>query len=86
VQQALRLSDPQQSGYTANWPIYRNNFNTRDYYSLQVILSDLEVLLGKTLKDRFDVEIQDYKVDVIIHPNEPQYNDRIALLRRARYT
>lgn len=59
--QALRLINPQQSEYTVRWPIYGTNFNTRDYHSLQVILSDLEELLRRTLKDRLDIEAQDYK-------------------------
>ena len=66
--QALRLADPQQAEYTARWPIYGNNFNTRDYSSLQVILSDLEVLIGRTLKDRLDIKAQDYKVNDLLGP------------------
>ncbi|RDB23323.1 putative actin-related protein 8 [Hypsizygus marmoreus] len=59
--QALQLADPQQSGYVVRWPIYASNFNTRDYPSLQVIFSDLEFILRKTLKDRFDLDSQDFK-------------------------
>jgi len=60
--QALRLANPFEAEYTAKWPIYGNNFNTRDYPSLQVTLSDLEALLRRTLKDHLDIKAQDYKV------------------------
>ncbi|KAF5383740.1 hypothetical protein D9615_003529 [Tricholomella constricta] len=60
-EKALRMADPQNAGYILRWPIYSANFNTRDYPSLQVILSDLEVILRTTLKDKLDVEPRDYK-------------------------
>ena len=44
------------------WPIYGSNFNTRDYCSLQLILSDLEAIIRITLKDRLDISEPDYKV------------------------
>ena len=44
------------------WPIYGSNFNTRDYCSLQMILSDLEAIIRITLKDRLDISELDYKV------------------------
>ena len=44
------------------WPIYGSNFNTRDYCSLQLILSDLEAIIRITLKDRLDISESDYKV------------------------
>lgn len=44
------------------WPIYGSNFNTRDYCSLQMVLSDLEAIIRITLKDRLDISEADYKV------------------------
>ncbi|KAF8074975.1 hypothetical protein FPV67DRAFT_1575252 [Lyophyllum atratum] len=58
---ALRLADPQKAGYILRWPIYGANFNTRDYPSLQVILSDLEFILSTTLKERMNIEPRDFK-------------------------
>ena len=39
--QALRLANPQASNFLVRWPIYGSNFNTRDYSSFQVLLSDV---------------------------------------------
>ena len=44
------------------WPIHGSNFNTRDYCSLQMILSDLEAIIRITLNDRLDISEPDYKV------------------------
>ncbi|KAF8817421.1 nucleus protein [Phlegmacium glaucopus] len=60
-EKALRLVDHVSSGYLVKWPIYGSNFNTRDYSSLQMILSDLEAIIRITLKDRFDISESDYK-------------------------
>ncbi|KIK61712.1 hypothetical protein GYMLUDRAFT_42744 [Collybiopsis luxurians FD-317 M1] len=60
-EKALRLADPQSSNYIVRWPIYGPNFNTRDYPSLQALLSDIETLLRKTLSDKFSIEPRDYK-------------------------
>ncbi|KAG8937327.1 actin-like protein arp8 [Tulasnella sp. 418] len=40
----FRIADPAASGYVVRWPLYGNHFNTREYESLQGVLSDLEVL------------------------------------------
>ncbi|KAG6810888.1 hypothetical protein H0H92_009918 [Tricholoma furcatifolium] len=60
-EQALCMADPQSAGYTLRYPIYSSNFNTRDYPSLQVILSDIELILRATLKDKLQVDPKDYK-------------------------
>jgi len=62
VPQALRIADPQRAGYTVRWPICGPNFNLRDYPSLQVVLSDIEFLIRKTLKDKFRLDPKDFKV------------------------
>lgn len=60
--QALRLANPQQSGYVVRWPIYGTSFNTRDYPSVQFVLSDFEAILRDTLKERLNVGVEDYSV------------------------
>ncbi|KAJ4474691.1 hypothetical protein C8J55DRAFT_130551 [Lentinula edodes] len=57
---ALRLADPQSSSFIVRWPIYGSTFNTRDYRSSQVVLSDIETLLRYTLHDKFAIEPRDY--------------------------
>ncbi len=47
---ALRLANPEEVGYAVRWPIYGGNFNTRDYPSAQLVLSDIEVILRESLK------------------------------------
>jgi hypothetical protein len=61
-QQALRLANPQQSGYVTRWPIYGTSFNARDYPSIQFVLSDFEAIIRHTLKEKFDIDMQDYSV------------------------
>ncbi|KAJ7782036.1 hypothetical protein DFH07DRAFT_792382 [Mycena maculata] len=59
---ALRLADPQHSGYAVRWPIRGSNFNTRDYgSSVQTILADVETVIQHTLRDRLGVNPRDYK-------------------------
>ncbi|KAG6897437.1 hypothetical protein C0992_001598 [Termitomyces sp. T32_za158] len=60
-EKALRLADPQKAGYTLRYPIYAANFNLRDYHSVQVILSDLELIIRATLKEKLHVDPKDYK-------------------------
>ncbi|KAG5724906.1 putative actin-related protein 8 [Termitomyces sp. T112] len=60
-EKALRLADPQKAGYALRYPIYAANFNLRDYPSLQVVLSDLELILRTTLQEKFEVDSKDYK-------------------------
>ncbi|KAF5387332.1 hypothetical protein D9757_005799 [Collybiopsis confluens] len=60
-EKALRLADPQSSNFIVRWPIYGPNFNTRDYPSLQVLLSDIETLVQLTLSEKFSIEPADYK-------------------------
>ena len=47
---ALRLANPEEMGYVVRWPIYGGNFNTRDYPSAQLVLSDIEIILRESLK------------------------------------
>lgn len=60
--QALRLLDPSSLGYVVRWPIYGPAFNTRDYPSNQLILSDIESIIRVTLKDRLNIEEKAFKV------------------------
>jgi actin-related protein 8 len=61
-QQALQLADPSLQNYRVRWPIYGNQFNSREYASLQLILSDIEVLIRSTLKQKYDMDAKDYRV------------------------
>lgn len=58
---ALHLANPEEMGYAVRWPIYGGNFNTRDYPSAQLILSDLEMILREALKQK-EIEPSAYKV------------------------
>ena len=49
---ALRLANPEEMGYAVRWPIYGGNFNTRDYPSAQLILSDIETIFRESLKSK----------------------------------
>lgn len=60
--QALRVGDPESAGYVVRRPIYNRNFNTRDYPSLQVVLSDLEVIMHTALQEKHELRKEDYKV------------------------
>lgn len=59
---ALRLSDPQQLGYVLRWPIYGGNFNTRDYPSNQVILTDIETIIEQVLLEKFNITARSFGV------------------------
>ncbi|KAI1796772.1 actin-like ATPase domain-containing protein [Ganoderma leucocontextum] len=71
---ALRLANPEEMGYAVRWPIYGGNFNTRDYPSAQLVLSDIEVILREALKMK-GIEpsaFKDHSVVLVI----PDYYDR----------
>ncbi|PIL24870.1 hypothetical protein GSI_12757 [Ganoderma sinense ZZ0214-1] len=71
---ALRLANPEEMGYAVRWPIYGGNFNTRDYPSTQLVLSDIEVILRESLKLK-EIEpnaYKDHSVVLVI----PDYYDR----------
>ncbi|RXW22152.1 hypothetical protein EST38_g3702 [Candolleomyces aberdarensis] len=59
--EALRIGNPEDSGYRVRWPIHAGNFNTRDYDSMQLLLSDTETLIEHTLRDKLDINRKDYK-------------------------
>ncbi|TFY69107.1 hypothetical protein EVJ58_g619 [Rhodofomes roseus] len=74
-EQALRIADPLAQGYAVRWPMYSGKFNTRDYPSNALILSDIETIIQSTLKERLDIEAksyQDYSVVLVI----PDFYDR----------
>ncbi|KIY65039.1 actin-like ATPase domain-containing protein [Cylindrobasidium torrendii FP15055 ss-10] len=58
---ALRVVEPEKSGYIVRWPIYGSGFNTRDYSSIRECLGDFETLLHMTLKDQLNIHPRDYK-------------------------
>jgi actin-related protein 8 len=60
--QALRIADPVGQGYSVQWPILGSQFNARDYASLQLILSDIETILRIVIKEKLNIEANDYHV------------------------
>lgn len=64
---ALRLANPEEMGYAVRWPIYGGNFNTRDYPSTQLVLSDIEVILREALKIK-GIEPSAFKVGGVTIP------------------
>ncbi|KIM90506.1 hypothetical protein PILCRDRAFT_812253 [Piloderma croceum F 1598] len=60
-EKVLRLADPHLLNYTVRWPIHGAQLNTRDYSSLQLILSDLETIIEMTLQETFKIERKDFK-------------------------
>ncbi|KAJ2934792.1 hypothetical protein H1R20_g2274, partial [Candolleomyces eurysporus] len=83
--EALRIGNPEDSGYRVRWPIHAANFNARDYASMQLLLSDTETLIEHTLRDKLDINRQDYKnfsVALVIPDlyNRPYVRELVQLL------
>ncbi|KAI9464248.1 hypothetical protein HD554DRAFT_1286387 [Boletus coccyginus] len=73
---ALRISDPQALNYTIRWPIRGQNFNSRDYPSVQMILDDVETIISNVLEEKLDIKRRDfrnYSVMLVI----PDFYDRV---------
>ena len=64
-EKALHLADPEKMGYVIRWPIYGGNFNTRDYPSNQLIMSDIEAIFRDALLQK-DVDPNSYKVGTVL--------------------
>ncbi|OCH96264.1 actin-like ATPase domain-containing protein [Obba rivulosa] len=74
-EKALRLSNPVDLGYVVRRPMHGGKFNTRDYSSIQLCLSDIETILRTTLKEKLQIEeqsYQEYSVVLVI----PDFYDR----------
>ncbi|KZT69246.1 actin-like ATPase domain-containing protein [Daedalea quercina L-15889] len=81
--QALRVADPVAQGYAIRWPVYSGKFNTRDYLSNALILSDIETIIQSTLQDRLNIDPKSYKeysVLLVI----PDFYDRFYVEDMAR--
>lgn len=48
--------------YIIRWPINGQNFNSRDYPSVQMILDDVETIISHVLEERLDIKCRDFKV------------------------
>lgn len=59
------MADPAASGYVVRWPFYGGKFNTRDYPSNQMILSDIETILRDILYEKLGIEPRTYNVGII---------------------
>ncbi|KAH0836698.1 hypothetical protein J3R83DRAFT_8421 [Lanmaoa asiatica] len=74
----LRMSDPQALNYTVRWPIHGQNFNSRDYPSVQMILDDVETIISNVLEEKLDIKCHDFKnysVVLVI----PDFYDRVYI-------
>ncbi|EMD39130.1 hypothetical protein CERSUDRAFT_112814 [Gelatoporia subvermispora B] len=74
-EKALRLADPQSSGYVVRRPFHGGKFNTRDYSSIALCLSDIETILRLTLQEKLGIDeqsYQEYSVVLVI----PDFYDR----------
>ncbi|KAG9313025.1 hypothetical protein JVU11DRAFT_6464 [Chiua virens] len=75
-EKALRISDPQALNYIVRWPIHGQNFNTRDYPSVHMILDDIETIITNVLEEKLDIKRRDFKnfsVMLVI----PDFYDRV---------
>lgn len=48
--------------YIVRWPIHGQNFNSRDYPSVQMILDDIETIIRSALEEKLDIKWSDFKV------------------------
>jgi actin-related protein 8 len=60
--QVLRIGDPESAGFVVRQPVYNRNFNLRDYPSVRLVLSDMEVMIQRALQEKYELQQHDYKV------------------------
>ncbi|KAL5633045.1 hypothetical protein ACGC1H_003515 [Rhizoctonia solani] len=58
---ALMLGEPAASSFTVKWPMRGNSLNTRDYDSVQEILSDIETIWSMVLRDELKIPRSGFK-------------------------
>ncbi|CAE6442101.1 unnamed protein product [Rhizoctonia solani] len=61
---ALMLGEPAASSFTVKWPMRGNSLNTRDYDSVQEILSDIETIWSMVLLEELKIPRSGYKASV----------------------
>lgn len=59
--QALSFGDPAASSFTVKWPMRGNSLNTRDYDSVQEIISDIETIWSMALLQELKIPRSRYK-------------------------
>lgn len=82
-EKALRLADPTEMGYVLRWPFHGGNFNTRDYPSNEILLTDVEDLIKTTLHERLNIPpntLTQYSVVLVI----PDFYDRFYVQAMVR--
>lgn len=60
--QALRIPDPEESGYLVRRPYARNGFNTTGYTSHQELLGDIEKIYLTVLEEEYEIVKSELKV------------------------
>ncbi|CAE7217046.1 unnamed protein product [Rhizoctonia solani] len=58
---ALMLGEPAASSFTVKWPMRGNSLNTRDYDSVQEIISDIETIWSTVLREELKIPRSGYK-------------------------
>ncbi|CAE6431744.1 unnamed protein product [Rhizoctonia solani] len=61
---ALMLGEPAASSFTVRWPMRGNSLNTRDYDSVQEIISDIETIWSTVLREELKIPRSGYKASV----------------------
>lgn len=74
-EKALSFGDPAGSSFTVKWPMRGNSLNTRDYDSVQEIISDIETIWSEALLQELKIPRSRYK-DLSVILVIPDYFDR----------
>lgn len=57
----MTFGDPAASSFTVKWPMRGNRLNTRDYESVQAVLSDIETIWSEALLQELKIVRSQYK-------------------------
>ncbi|KAH7327676.1 hypothetical protein B0J17DRAFT_580896 [Rhizoctonia solani] len=72
----LMLGEPAASYFTSKWPMRGNSLNTRDYDSVQEIISDIETIWSTVLLEHLDIPPSRYKASLNVILVIPDHFDR----------
>ncbi|CAE6409631.1 unnamed protein product [Rhizoctonia solani] len=71
---ALILGDTAASYFTSKWPMRGNSLNTRDYDSVQEILSDIETIWSTVLREYLEIPRSRYKASVQLKGSDHHFD------------